>query len=130
MSGTTTTPVLEPKEKHEVQRQPPYNGIVLNINFPTCPSGAVRGVRAVSVGFLTQITGYQLLSDVGGVKTWQVSSTTSNIGAVDCTSTLEDPTTDVQAFTAGFASVTPLGAERTVSGAKVKTFRFTEKVDF
>jgi broad specificity polyphosphatase/5'/3'-nucleotidase SurE len=116
--------------KKMVERQAPYNGIVLNINFPTCPSGAVRGVKTVPVGFLTQVTGYQLLSDVAGVKTWQVLSTAGNIVAVDCASTLEDPATDLQAFNVGFAAVTPLGAERTASGAKVKAFRFTEKVPF
>ena len=61
---------------------------VVNINIPTCASGAVRGVKQVPVS-----------TDPAGI-----------LDPADCTSTLTDVATDVSAFLAGFVSVSQLSA--------------------
>ena len=59
---------------------------VSSINAPTCVEGATRGVVEVT-------------NDL---------SPDANVGLQDCTSTLEDPTTDVEAFNNGFISLSIL----------------------
>jgi 5'-nucleotidase len=110
-----------------MERGAPFRALVLNINFPTCTSGAVRGVRVVAVGRATVVTSYTLQSDMGGVQTWKPVTSSTNIFAPNCTSTLEDPVTDVEAFTNGFATVSPLDDERTINGHRLREFRFVEK---
>jgi 5'-nucleotidase len=66
---------------------------VVNLNVPTCPSGAMRGVRQVPLA----------------------TTAAGTVGAADCTSTVTVVTTDVEAFQDGFASVTQL----TAAGATV-----------
>lgn len=61
---------------------------VVNINIPTCTSGAVRGLKQVPVS-----------TDPAGI-----------LDPADCTSTLTDVATDVSAFLAGFVSVSQLSA--------------------
>src|SRR5262249_50208769 len=39
--------------------------LVLNVNFPSCTSGATRGVVLVPIGRATQITGYDLTGTTG-----------------------------------------------------------------
>lgn len=58
-----------------------------NLNVPTCASGHIRGPVNVTVG--TSLTGY-------------------TIGTVDCSSTAAKPSSDVQAFVEGFASLSAL----------------------
>ncbi len=58
-----------------------------NLNVPTCATGHIRGPVNVKLG--TTLTGY-------------------SIGTVNCAGTATKPTTDVQAFVDGFASLTPL----------------------
>ncbi|MBK9179213.1 MAG: survival protein SurE [Acidimicrobiales bacterium] len=65
------------------------DGVVENLNVPTCPSGSVRGV--VDVPTATDAGGRDLL-------------TTS------CTSTVEDPADDIDAFMNGFAPLAPVPA--------------------
>ena len=110
------------------EREPPFHGLVLNINFPTCTTGTVRGVRVVSVGRSSTITGYTLLSDIGGVQTWQPVLQNVNLFASDCTSALGPPLTDVEGMTNGFATVSPLDADRSVSGRRLRDFKFVEKL--
>jgi broad specificity polyphosphatase/5'/3'-nucleotidase SurE len=61
---------------------------VVNLNVPSCPDGALRGVQQVP-----------LATSVDGA-----------VGAADCTSTVTAVTTDVEAFHNGYASVTQLTA--------------------
>ena len=49
--------------------------------------------------------------------------TTSSTNPFVCTSTLNDPATDVDGLTNGFATLTPLNPDLTVS-QKIKSFRF------
>jgi 5'-nucleotidase len=105
----------------------PYNGVVLNVNFPTCTAGSTRGVRVVPLGRGSEITGYTLMSDTGGTQTWQVVVQNTNIFASDCTSVLPTPTTDIEAMTNGFASITPLGIDLTASGRLLSEFSFLEQ---
>ena len=118
----------KPFQKKMVEKDPPNYGMVLNINFPTCPSGPVRGVKVVPIGRLTNVTGYTLASDAAGVQTWTPTVQTGDFLASDCTSTLATPTTDLQGMNNGFATVTPLSADLTVSGAKLKDYAFVEKL--
>jgi 5'-nucleotidase len=110
------------------EKEAPFRGLVLNINFPTCSSGAVRGVRVVPVGRSIVVTGYSLQSDMGGVQTWKPVVSNTSIFVTNCTSTVEDPQTDVEAFTNGFATVTPLDDDRTVNGHRLREFKFVEKL--
>ncbi len=56
--------------------------LVVNINVPSCPAGEVRGLVEVPA-----------------------TPTGDALAPVDCTSTLEDPTDDVTAFSNGFATL-------------------------
>jgi 5'-nucleotidase len=58
-----------------------------NLNVPTCATGHIRG--PINVPVATSFTGY-------------------TIGTVDCSSTATKPSTDVQAFVEGFASLSAL----------------------
>lgn len=60
---------------------------VANLNVPTCVTGELRGQLEVP-----------LASDTGG----------ANVFVADCTSTLEDPPDDVQAFVNGFAALSEM----------------------
>jgi 5'-nucleotidase len=104
------------------EKQAPTRGLIVNVNFPTCTSGAVRGVVLVPVGRLNTITGYTLQGTSMGVDTWK-ANVTSLPFASNCTSTLTDPATDVEAFGAGFATVTILDPERNPSGRLLKQFK-------
>jgi 5'/3'-nucleotidase len=55
---------------------------IVNYNVPNCPSGSPRGVKVVETG-----------STVDGI-----------FDGVDCASTITDPTTDTEAFNAGWAA--------------------------
>lgn len=113
--------------KKMLEKDPPYRGLVLNINVPTCATGSVRGVKVVPVGRAQVFSGYTLQGSSGGVDTWQPVSTIVNPFVVDCTSTVEEVSSDIEAFVNGFATVTPLDPERNATGRKVKDFKFTAK---
>ncbi|HWP66196.1 MAG TPA: 5'/3'-nucleotidase SurE [Candidatus Limnocylindria bacterium] len=97
------------------------HGIVLNFNFPDCPDGG-RGMELVTVGRAITYTGHTLLDEVAGVRTWRLEQAVTNTNIVDCSSTAEDPTTDVEAFVNGFATLTPLTDEGQVSTRAMKQF--------
>jgi 5'-nucleotidase len=61
---------------------------VVNINVPTCTTGEIRGLVEVPA-----------------------APTGDALAAVDCTSTLEDPTDDLTAFTNGFATLSEVPAD-------------------
>jgi 5'/3'-nucleotidase SurE len=108
---------------------PPFRGLVLNVNVPTCATGSVRGARVVPVGRVVVLTGYRLLADVGGVQSWQPTTASGgNFFTSDCTSTLEEVGNDLEAFSHGFATVTPLDPERSSTGRRLRDFRFVDKL--
>ena len=113
--------------KKMVERDPPFRGVVLNVNFPTCATGTVRGVRVVAVGRSSNVTAYTLVSDIAGVQTWLATLQNGNFLATDCTATSGDPLTDLEGFNHGFATVTPLDPERNSTGRRVREFRFLER---
>jgi len=100
--------------------------IVLNVNFPTCASGGTRGVRVVPLGRSSRLTGYALSSESGDTKTYTPQVETTNLFNSDCTSTLANPATDVEAMNNGFASVTPLSTDVTLAGG-LDRFRSLER---
>lgn len=69
--------------KELVKDDDPTN--VVNINVPTCAAGEIRGLVEVPA-----------------------APTGDALAAVDCTSTLEDPTDDLIAFTNGFATLSKI----------------------
>jgi 5'-nucleotidase len=109
--------------KRLFEKQAPFRGLVLNVNFPTCTSGSVRGVVLVPVGRINTVTGYTLQGSSMGVDTWKPTIVSSNFASSNCASTLGEPASDVEAFVNGFATVTPLDPERNVSGLKLKQFK-------
>jgi len=104
--------------------------LLLNVNFPTCSAGSVRGVRVVPLDQFVTVTGYTLLADDGTTRTYQATTAATNLFATNCTSTLKDPATDAQALTNGFASVTPLNPDLTVDASRLRRFRFLERIPF
>jgi 5'/3'-nucleotidase SurE len=122
-------------QKKMKEKEAPFYGIVLNVNFPTCVSGGtVRGVRVVplatgyGVGVSTaSVTGYTETS--AGSGTWTPTTQSGAlIGASNCSSTLATPTTDIEGIDNGFATVTPLCADLTVCSVKLKDYKFVEKL--
>ncbi len=112
-------------------RDVPGQALALSLNFPTCTAGAVRGVRVVPLGPLATVTGYAQLQGSGNTGTFQpVANSVNPFAPVDCTSTLEGPVTDLEAFANGFASATPLGADLTTTGVRLRRFRFAERIGF
>lgn len=105
-----------------------FRGLVLNINVPTCPTGSVRGARVVAVGRLSNFTGYTLLSGTAVTEVWEAVAVNGNAFTTNCESTVDSVYTDLEAFNNGFATVTPLNAERNVVGRRIKQFRFAEKL--
>jgi len=103
---------------------------VLSINVPGCTSGgSLRGVEVVPLAQLRTITGYV----EGPPETFTATADDNFVPAIfgvpDCTSTLEDPTNDLDAFMNGFISVTVLNPDETVDN-KLRRFRFVRNIDF
>ena len=97
---------------------------ILNINFPTCVEGSLRGVRAVPLGRSQQVVGYDEGASAG---VWDPVVVTTPLGSTDCDSTLRDPATDLEAMNNGFASVTPLNVDLTNDGLVRPLLRFVEE---
>lgn len=95
--------------------------LVLNVNFPSCSMGATRGVVLVPIGRAQQVTGY---TPPGTTGTFTPTVVFANPFVGNCLSTLIDPATDVEAMVNGFASITPLNPDLTVSSQKLRSFRF------
>ncbi len=87
----------------------PRHARVLNVNFPTCTEGKLRGVRAVPLGRGTTVTGYE--PDASSPGTWEPTVRTVPYGSNDCSSTRKNPQTDLDAMNNGFAAVTLLDAD-------------------
>jgi 5'-nucleotidase len=102
----------------------PRRARMLNVNFPTCTRGELRGVRAVALGRSVQVVGYEpgSASDV-----WDPVVVQTPLGSNDCDSTLKRPMTDLEAMNNGFASVTPLNPDLTSDGAIEPLRRLVEE---
>jgi 5'/3'-nucleotidase len=105
-------------------QQPSGQARVLNVNFPTCRTGARRGIVLVTLGRSMQVVAYTLQSEDGGQRTYQPVVETQSAFVSDCTSTATDPPTDIAAMATGFASVTPLSADLSIQ--PFAEFRFLE----
>lgn len=103
--------------------------LVLNVNFPTCDGAPTRGVRVVPLGRVRQVVNYTLTMDDGTIQTYDPVIENVNAFVIDCTSTLVDPRSDLEALTNGFATVTPLNPDLTVNG-RIDRFEFLERIDF
>jgi 5'-nucleotidase len=97
---------------------------VLNINFPTCVTGSLRGVRAVPLGRSTQVTGYE---QQGSGDVWNPVVLRTPLGSTNCDSDLRNPTNDLEAMNNGFASVTPLDADLANDGLIRPIVRFVQE---
>jgi len=107
--------------------------LVLNVNFPTCPDGAIHGIRVVPLGQFTVVTDYTLVSDDVDVQTFQaVSESLPGVPVPDCTAATADaePETDFDAFEKGFASITPLNPDQTVNFSCLSWFGFLEHIPY
>jgi 5'-nucleotidase len=98
-------------------------GLVVNINFPTCEEGELRGVKAVAVGQSTQIVGYSENTP----NVWTPTIERQPLGSTDCDSTLLRPLTDIEALNNGFASVTVLNPDLTNEDATSSLRRYFER---
>jgi broad specificity polyphosphatase/5'/3'-nucleotidase SurE len=64
-----------------------------------------------------------------GPSTFTPIFSSTNAFVINCNSTLENPTTDIQAMNNGFASVTPLNPDLTLDN-KLRRFRFLRNIPF
>jgi 5'/3'-nucleotidase SurE len=101
------------------------SGIVLNVNFPPMPA---RGVRVVPLGRIADVTGYVRRAEAEGRATWAPVIVAGDITRVHPTSTLDAPTTDLEAFNHGFVAVTPLVPDLTLAAA-LERFGFVEELN-
>ena len=105
--------------------------LVINVNFPSCAMGSVRGVAVVPLAYAQNLAGSIVSSyTMTGPGTFlPVLSSTNALALSDCLSTLTKPTTDIEALNNGFASVTPLNPTLTVD-SRIRKFRFLAKIPF
>jgi 5'-nucleotidase len=84
----------------------------INVNVPSCPTGAVRGVRLVPLGRSGEVTGYTPQSGTVDNGVFAPTVATQNpVAVADCTSTLASVADDIQAFNHGFIPVTVLNPD-------------------
>jgi len=100
------------------------SGIVLNVNFPPIPA---RGVRVVPLGRIADVTGYARIADSGTRVTGEPVIVARDIPRVHRESTLDAPTTDLEAFNHGYVSVTPLVPDLTLAAA-LDRFAFVQEL--
>jgi len=104
--------------------------LLLNVNFPACGSGSVRGVVLVPLAHSQDLVGRSVIGyTMTGPGTFQAQLSTTNAFASDCNSTLVEPKDDIEAMNNGFATVTPLNPSLTVD-SKLKKFKFLTKFPF
>ncbi len=100
----------------------------LNINFPTCTTGSLRGVAVVPLGAFRTVTGYTQVG-TSPPPTFDPTLVTANAFVSNCSSLLTEPSSDVEAMQNGFASVTPLNPDFTVDGS-LRRFGFLSRLPF
>jgi 5'-nucleotidase len=96
---------------------------ILNLNYPTCEQGSLRGLRLVGLGQTRTVVGYEPGPDPDE---WVPQIQSNGFGSTDCRSTLENPTTDLEAMNNGFASATPLAPDLEDEAALRAFARFIE----
>jgi len=69
-------------------------------------------------------------SDDGTTRTFQASVAGTNVFTSNCTSTALPGSTDVSSFPIGFATVSLLTPERSVTGRRLREMAFLEKLPF
>jgi 5'-nucleotidase len=99
------------------------SALMLNVNFPTCTSGSTRGVVLVPLGHLNTVTDYNLTGTMGTTQTFTPVVSSVNPFTANCASAVLNPPTDGDALANGFATITPLNPDLTVS-QKLRSFRF------
>lgn len=97
---------------------------ILNINFPTCATGSLRGVRAVPLGRTQVVTSYEQSTEDD---VWIPTVVRTPVGSTNCDSSLRVPANDLEALNNGFASVTPLNSDLTNEGLIKPVARFVEE---
>lgn len=102
----------------------PTRARVLNLNFPTCTTGELRGVRVVPVGRGRQVVGYE---QEGSSDVWNPILLERPYGSNDCDSRLRRPVDDLDAMNNGFASATPLDPDLTSDEVLTQFVRFVER---
>jgi len=117
-------------QKKMVSKTGQNTRMTLNINFPTCTAGSVRGVAVVPLAnsqdlFARVVNGYTMT----GPGMFQATLSTAHPFVSDCTSTLDKPATDIEAMNNGIASVTPINPTVTAD-SKVKSFNFLARIPF
>jgi 5'-nucleotidase len=104
--------------------------LLINVNFPACGTGSVRGVKVVPLAHSQDILGRAVIGyTMTAPNTFQAVFSTVDTFSSDCTSTLDDPASDIEAMVNGFASVTPLNPSLTTD-SKLKKFRFLARIPF
>jgi len=102
--------------------------LMINVNFPGCTP--VRGVAVVPLAESQDIVGHFVTGYMTTApNTYKAVLSSTNAFAVNCASTLEKPVDDIEAFTNGFASVTPMNPTLTPD-SKLKKFKFLAKIPF
>lgn len=104
--------------------------LLLNVNFPACGSGTVRGVVVVPLAHSQDLVGRAVAGyTMTSPGMFQAVLSSTNAFFSNCASTLEDPRDDIEAMNNGFASVTPLNPSLTPD-SKLKKFKFLAKIPF
>jgi 5'-nucleotidase len=98
-----------------LDRNPQSPVKVLNLNVPSCATGAPRGLAIVPVGRLTRVTGYT--GGSGATGTFTPTTVARDFNLQNCASTLTGPVDDVQAFNNGFAPLSVLQPDQNADPA-------------
>ena len=104
--------------------------LVLNVNMPFCNgTGTVRGAKVVATKQSQHLFGRNVIDYTESVPgTFDIVLSADNVFAPqDCTSALDKPVDDVEAFLNGFMAVSPMNPSVNPD-SKIKKFRFLEKV--
>jgi 5'-nucleotidase len=84
----------------------------INLNVPTCTSGNARGLAVVPLGRTSDISGYTLQSGTVGNGVFAPTVVSQNaVATANCTSTLTNPSNDIEAFNNGFVTATTLNPD-------------------
>ena len=84
----------------------------VNINVPSCPSGATRGLLVVPLGRTTDVGGYTLQSGTTGNGTFAPTVVNKNaLATANCLSTVTGFDNDIDAFNNGYITATVLNQD-------------------
>ena len=85
----------------------------LNVNVPTCGLGSVRGIRVEPLGRASSVTSFTTTSGTVGNGVFQPVVTNKGIinQNIDCTTSASSFDNDIDAFNAGFISLSSLNPD-------------------